>query len=202
IAWFCSGHSPPLSQVGQSSGGLASSSSITPPCALAATGEVSCVLTTMPSATAWVQEATGLRWPSTSTRHCRHAPAGASSGWSQNRGIAMPIRSATRMTSSPFSAVTSTPSMVSVTTSVRFATSVTGALLRWRPRRRSSLPLVRSNQGLGGQPRGGPALDVVQVVLAEELQRGDDRGGRAVTQAAERPAEDVVRGVLQGVEVL
>ena len=103
IAWFCSGHSPPLSQVGQSSGWLASSSSMTPPCALAATGEVSWVLTTMPSATVWVQEATGLRWPSTSTRHCRQAPAGASSGWSQNRGIAMPIRSATRMTSSPFS---------------------------------------------------------------------------------------------------
>ena len=105
IAWFCSGHSPPLSQVGQSSGWLASSSSITPCCALSATGEVSWVLTTMPSATAWVQEATGLRWPSTSTRHWRQAPAGASSGWSQNRGIAMPIRSATRMTSSPFSAV-------------------------------------------------------------------------------------------------
>ena len=30
IAWFCSGHSPPLSHIGQSSGWLMSSSSITP----------------------------------------------------------------------------------------------------------------------------------------------------------------------------
>ena len=51
IAWFCSGHSPPLSQTGQSSGWLMSSSSMTPCCALSATGEVSWVLTTMPSET-------------------------------------------------------------------------------------------------------------------------------------------------------
>ena len=44
IAWFCSGHSPPLSQTGQSSGWLISSSSITPRCAFSATGEVSWVL--------------------------------------------------------------------------------------------------------------------------------------------------------------
>ena len=44
IAWFCSGHSPPLSQIGQSSGWLISSSSITPRCAFSATGEVSWVL--------------------------------------------------------------------------------------------------------------------------------------------------------------
>jgi hypothetical protein len=36
IAWFCSGHSPPLSQTGQSSGWLISSSSITPCWALSA----------------------------------------------------------------------------------------------------------------------------------------------------------------------
>ena len=76
IAWFCSGHSPPLSHIGQSSGWLISSSSMIPSCAFLATGEVSWVRTTMPSATVWVQEATGLRWPSTSTRHCRQAPAG------------------------------------------------------------------------------------------------------------------------------
>ena len=60
IAWFCRGHSPPLSQTGQSSGWLMSSNSITPCCALSATGEVSCVLTAMPSATVMVQEACGL----------------------------------------------------------------------------------------------------------------------------------------------
>ena len=41
IAWFCNGHSPPLSQTGQSSGWLPRRSSITPCCALSATGEVS-----------------------------------------------------------------------------------------------------------------------------------------------------------------
>ena len=63
----------------------------TPCCAFSATGEVSWVLTTMPSATVWCSEACGLgigRPPiSTSTRHCRQAPTGSSSGWSQNRGI-------------------------------------------------------------------------------------------------------------------
>ena len=37
-----------------------------------------------------MQEAGGLGCPSTSTRHCRQAPTGSSSGWSQNRGIWMP----------------------------------------------------------------------------------------------------------------
>jgi hypothetical protein len=37
MAWFCSGHSPPLSQTGQSSGWLISSSSITPCWAASAT---------------------------------------------------------------------------------------------------------------------------------------------------------------------
>ncbi len=118
-AWFCSGHSPPLSQIGQSSGWLMSSSSITPCWALSATGEVRCVLTTMPSATVMVQEACGLgigRPPiSTSTRHWRQAPAGSSSGWSQNRGMTVPSRSAVRISSSPLGAMTSTPSMTSFT---------------------------------------------------------------------------------------
>ncbi len=61
IAWFCSGHSPPLSQIGQSSGWLTSSISITPCCALSATSDVSWVRTTMPSLTVVVQDASGLR---------------------------------------------------------------------------------------------------------------------------------------------
>ena len=80
IAWFCSGHSPPLSHIGQSSGWLMSSSSITPRCAFSATAEVSCVRATMPSVHVVVHEASGLRWPSTSTRHWRQAPMGSSSG--------------------------------------------------------------------------------------------------------------------------
>lgn len=76
IAWFCSGHSPPLSQTGQSSGWLMSSSSITPYWAFSATGEVSCVFTTIPSVHVIVQDAMGLRCPSTSTMHWRQAPHG------------------------------------------------------------------------------------------------------------------------------
>ncbi len=94
-----------------------SSSSITPRCAFSATGEVICDFTTMPSAHSIVQEATGLRWPSTSTMHCRQAPAGASSGWSQKRGISTPIISAARMTRVPLGTFTSTPSTVTVSRS-------------------------------------------------------------------------------------
>ncbi len=119
IAWFCSGHSPPLSQIGQSSGWLISSSSMTPCCALSATFDVCCVRTTMPSATVIVQLAWGLgigRPPiSTSTRHWRHAPAGSSSGWSQKRGTMIPSRSHVRMISSPLGASTTRSSIVSRT---------------------------------------------------------------------------------------
>ncbi len=117
--WFCSGHSPPLSQIGQSSGWLISRNSRFPRWAFSATGLVSWVRTTMPSATVSVQDACGLgigRPPiSTSTRHCRQAPTGSSSGWSQNRGMAMPSRSAVLITNSFLGASTSVPSTVSRT---------------------------------------------------------------------------------------
>ena len=115
MAWFCSGHSPPLSHIGQSSGWLMSSSSITPRCAFSATAEVSWVCTTMPSVHAVVHEASGLRWPSTSTRHWRQAPIGSSSGWSQNRGIWMPSISAALITRVPLGTRISNPSMVTET---------------------------------------------------------------------------------------
>ncbi len=123
IAWFCSGHSPPLSQIGQSSGWLMSSSSITPCCALSAITEVSWVCTTMPGITVVVHDAGGLGMARplpmsvTSTRHCRQAPAGSSSGWSQKRGIAMPSCSAARISSVPLGTEISMPSIVTVTRS-------------------------------------------------------------------------------------
>ena len=80
IAWFCSGHSPPLSHMGQSSGWLMSRNSITPRCAFSATREVRWVRTVIPSVQVVVHEASGLACPSTSTRHCRQAPTGSSSG--------------------------------------------------------------------------------------------------------------------------
>ena len=119
IAWFCRGHSPPLSQIGQSSGWLMSSSSITPAWAFSATGEVCWVFTTMPSATVIVQLACGLgigRPPiSTSTRHWRQGPAGSSRGWSQKRGTMIPSRSQVRISSSPLGASITRPSIVSRT---------------------------------------------------------------------------------------
>ncbi len=117
MAWFCRGHSPPLSQTGQSSGWLMRSSSITPCWAFSATGEVRWVFTTIPSVQVMVHDAMGLRWPSTSTMHWRQAPAGSRRGWSQNRGISMPSCSAARMTRVPLGTLISAPSIVSETRS-------------------------------------------------------------------------------------
>ena len=65
--------------------------------------------------------ASGSAWPlpasATSTRHWRQAPTGASSGWSQNRGICTPICSAARITRVSLGTLTSTSSMVRVTRS-------------------------------------------------------------------------------------
>ncbi len=129
-AWFCSGHSPPLSQMGQSSGWLTSRNSMLPCWALSATGEVSWVLIFMPGATSSVQEACGFGMgrplpPSgTSTRHWRQAPTGSSRGWSQNRGMSTPISSAARITRVPLGTDTSTSSMVTVTRLSRFSSSL------------------------------------------------------------------------------
>ncbi len=103
-----------------------------PCCALSATGEVTWVRTTMPSATVIVQEACGFGIPrplpasGISTRHCRQAPTGSSSGWSQNRGIWMPICSAARITRVFFGTFTSMSSMVTVTRSVRSTSDPAG----------------------------------------------------------------------------
>ena len=114
-----------------------------PCCALSATGLVAWVLTTMPSATGSVQEACGFGKPrplpasGTSTRHCRQAPTGASSGWSQNRGIWTPTCSAARITRVSLGTLTWMPSMVTLTRSV-FSGACVGRLascrhpLSWR----------------------------------------------------------------------
>jgi hypothetical protein len=96
-----------------------SSSSITPCWALSATGDVSWVLTTMPSDTAMVHEATGLGWPCDLDQAL---PAGADRV--EQRVVAeprhlMPISSAARMTSVPLGTLISKPSMVTVTRSAR-----------------------------------------------------------------------------------
>ena len=106
-------------------------------------GEVTWVRITIPSATVSVQDACGFGIPrplpasTTSTRHWRQAPTGSSSGWSQNRGITMPSRSAVRMISSPLGAITSVPSMVSRTWpsgTGGFSVCSSIAVMRWPPR--------------------------------------------------------------------
>ncbi len=148
IAWFCSGHSPPLSHTGQSSGWLMSRSSITPCWAFSATGEVACVFTSMPSVSSIAQEGCGFgigrRVPSgpgvaMSTRHWRQAPTGSSSGWSQNRGTCTPTCSAARITRVPLGTETLTPSMVAVTScgaSVALPLSVVAVIRPAPPRTR------------------------------------------------------------------
>ena len=98
-----------------------------PACALAATSLVAWVLISMPSMAVMAQEGCGLGMgrttPSrpgmaTSTRHWRQFADGASSGWSQKRGMRTPIFSAARMRSVPFSTSTGTPSIVMWTMSV------------------------------------------------------------------------------------
>jgi len=66
-AWSCSGHSPPRSQIGQSSGWFSSRNSRFPTWALRAWSLVFCVFTTMSGATGVVQDVISFRWPSTST---------------------------------------------------------------------------------------------------------------------------------------
>jgi hypothetical protein len=81
IVWFCSGHSPPLSQTGQSSGWLTRMNSSVAFCPSAALGEEAAVRTTIPSCAVSVQPACNFGSPSTSTRHMRQAPtAGPSRG--------------------------------------------------------------------------------------------------------------------------
>ncbi len=162
IAWFCSGHSPPLSQIGQSKGWLMSRNSICPFCALSATSLLTWVFTTMPGATVIVQLGCGLgiglTLPSrsgiaTSTRHCRHAPTGSSSGWSQKRGMAMPSSSATRMISDPLGDCTSIPSTVQATRSLSAMSVFAGATLLAGRATESSVPVVRLMRHLPGRAR-------------------------------------------------
>src|SRR5919112_3081510 len=186
MVWSWSGHSPPLSHIGQSSGWLISSSSRLPSWPARAISELTWVLTSMPSVTVVVQAVSGLRWPMTSTRHCRQAPRGASSRWSQNRGTIVPSCSAARITSVPGGTSSSWPSMVTFT--------VVGL---------SGIGLLVGADGHARPREGAPAAaDVLVELVAEELQGGDDRAGRPVAEGAERAAEDRVADVLEGVHVL
>jgi hypothetical protein len=74
-----SGHSPPLSQTGQSSGWFTRMNSSVASWPSAAFADVALVLITMSGATVSVQAACSFGAPSISTRHIRHAPTGGPS---------------------------------------------------------------------------------------------------------------------------
>ena len=79
--WSCSGHSPPLSHTGQSSGWLMRRNSRTPSCAFFVTSLS--VSTFMSGATGIMQAGwrAGPRPVSISTTHIRHMPTGSIRGW-------------------------------------------------------------------------------------------------------------------------
>ena len=77
LSW--SGHSPPLSQMGQSRGWFARRNSRMPRCPSLTRGVW--VRTTMSSPASCVQEVTSLGIFSISTRHIRHAPSGGIRSW-------------------------------------------------------------------------------------------------------------------------
>mmetsp|Transcript_1307 Transcript_1307/g.3423 ORF Transcript_1307/g.3423 Transcript_1307/m.3423 type:complete len:275 (-) Transcript_1307:373-1197(-) len=77
--WSCRSHSPPWSQIGQSSGWLVRRNSMTPSRAFLTMGES--VNTFMPGAAGMAQAATGLGAFSISTRHMRQLPATERRSW-------------------------------------------------------------------------------------------------------------------------
>ena len=77
--WSWRGHSPPLSQTGQSSGWLMSRNSSVAFWASAAFSLESAVRTTIPSCAVIVQAVCIFGMPSTSHRHMRQAPTGGPS---------------------------------------------------------------------------------------------------------------------------
>ena len=87
MVWSWSGHSPPLSQTGQSNGWLMSRNSRTPSWALRVRSDS--VSTTIPGVHSSMHDGcrAGPRPVSTSTRHMRHMPTGLIRVWWQNRGM-------------------------------------------------------------------------------------------------------------------
>ena len=87
MAWSCRSHSPPWSQIGQSSGWLISRNSITPSRAFFTMAERVSIIFGLPSLlggrslTPMAQEAIGLGMPSTWIRHIRQLPAMERRSW-------------------------------------------------------------------------------------------------------------------------
>ncbi len=193
IAWFCSGHSPPLSQIGQSSGWLISSNSMTPCCALSATAEVSWVRTTMPSVHG--RRAGGQRLalalrprPGTGGRR----RPGRAAGGRRTAGSGCRACSAARITRVPLGTLTSNAvdgERDQVVDRRRLLRAVVVTVIGVRSARRRS---TRPGRTGSRRPSGAATYSSRKYWM-----RRGDRAGRAVAEGAERPAEDVVAEVEQ-----
>ncbi len=117
--WSWSGHSPPLSQMGQSSGWLIRRNSSTPFWCSSTLGVR--VRTTMPSATYTAQAGWSLGIFSTSIRHIRQTATGSILECEQKMGMSIPSFLAASRISVPLGTVTLTPSTWRVTWSVATA---------------------------------------------------------------------------------
>src|SRR5262245_28410522 len=125
MAWSCRSHSPPWSQIGQSSGWLISRNSSTPSRAFLTIGVRVLMTGGSPlgpgrqSRTPQAQLATGFGEPLTSTRHMRQLPAIDSRSWKQKRGISAPAASHACKSVNSAGTSTSLPSMTSLVIPLR-----------------------------------------------------------------------------------
>src|SRR6185312_11321331 len=174
MAWSCRSHSPPWSQIGQSSGWLMSRNSITPLRAFLAFSLS--VWITMPSAAGIAQEAIGFGAFSCSTRHMRQLPAIARRSWKQKCATSMPACWQACSTVVPAGTSTVMPSMV-------------------------SLGISRSSRG---PPRGDVAafLDAALHLRPEMADQALHRPGRGIAQGADGVAFDLERDLEQHVDLL
>ncbi len=163
IAWFCSGHSPPLSQMGAVEGVVDEQQLHHP--LLRLLGDRGRVLGAHDHAVGDGHRAAGLRLRHGTAAHLhldQALAAGArdrGGGWSQNRGTMIPSRSHVRMRISPLGgASTSRPSMVS-----RTYPSGTGAFFS------SGAMVTRAPVWWGG---------VIMLVLRSERARPSPPAGR------------------------
>src|SRR3954469_7142015 len=192
----CSGHSPPLSQTGQSSGWVISRNSTT--ACWAVLTRLVWVWTTIPSLTGVEHAVCSFGMPSISTRHMRQAPTAAPRlGSQQKTGISTSpcLAPSTSMTFS--GAVTSRPSMEKVTIrcsgrGIRYGSSREGPLDE-RLRRR-----LIGREDVAAGPR---LLDVGLELVAELLDHRADRHRHRVAEDAQAVADDLLLDRGHDVEV-
>ena len=189
IAWFCSGHSPPLSQTGQSSGWLISSSSITPLLCLVGDAEVSCVLTTMPSLTVVVHDASGF---ALALDLDQALPAGADRV--EQRVVAEARDRDAELLGGPddqlaLRAITSMPSTVSFTWpgGPRARLPPCAGTLSWRSWRQNAPVRAGAQTVVRGRVEGAAAVAEMREVLVAEVLDG---GRRSVPTAPSPSAQN------------